>query len=205
MLHTYLLRRRFVALLCAALAAAHGIGRAQNKAIDTARNPQVEMPAAMREDLQVIGRYAEAVNKRTNPAPGVPVVATESPAAAPAAPGSGTSRRIDNLADPFEVSPQLRAARRGAPPAFSVTPTASKLDIRRRIQVKALLITPKGRMAQLEIDGAGARSDANTLTVMDGELVDLGDLGTYVVHISARDGVSLGTPGNPNAARMTLR
>jgi hypothetical protein len=134
MLHTYLLRRRFSRRVRHWLQRTASAGRRTNH---RHRNPQVEMPAAMREDLQVIGRYAEAVNKRANPATGMPVVATESPAVAPAAPGSGTSRRIDNLADPFEVSPQLRAARRGATPAFSVTPTASKLDIRRRIQVKA--------------------------------------------------------------------
>ena len=41
--------------------------------------------------------------------------------------------------------------------------------------------------------------------VMNGELVDFGELGTYTVHISAREGVTLANPGNPQSGRITLR
>ena len=127
------------------------------------------------------------------------------------------AHRSDNLIDPFEVSPQLRDGRRGMSAVGSL-PTANKLDLRRRIQVKAMLITPEGRAAQLEIDGArlpggvrgknaraGSLSSGDVLTVMDGELVDFGELGIYIVRISARDGVTLVNPGNPQTGRISLR
>jgi hypothetical protein len=120
---------------------------------------------------------------------------------------------MDTLIDPFEVSPQLRENRRGG--GFSGLPTASKLDLRRRVQVKAMIVTPTGRAAQLEIDGTrqpqgerggGAQSgQGDTMTVMDGELVDLGDLGIYIIRISASEGVTLANPGSPQTGRITLR
>lgn len=196
---------RQACVLCTALLSA-GTG-AQNKALDLAQDKQLEVPPAMREDLKTLGRYAQAVNQRTGPAvatpaPPDPVAATEHAAPAPATP----VRRTDSVADPFEVSPQLRQNRR-APGAFGGLPTATKLDLRRRIQVKALLVTPHGRMAQLDVDGSvhSARSNSNVLTVMDGELVDFGELGTYVVRISVRDGVTLTNPGSPQSSRISLR
>lgn len=187
---------RVCVLCCALLTAPAG---AQNKALDLAQDKQLEVPPAMREDLKTIGRYAQAVNQRTNP----------EITAAPehAAPTMATpARRTDSVADPFEVSPQLRQNRRAAS-TFGGLPTATKLDLRRRIQVKALLVTPHGRMAQLDIDGSAqnARSNSNVLTVMDGELVDFGELGTYVVRISVRDGVTLSNPGTPQSGRISLR
>lgn len=187
---------------------------AQNKAAELSRDQRVNLPPSVRDDLAVIGRYAESVNRKANPG------AADLPAATP--PGSGErapraelipARRTDALIDPFEVSPQLRESRRNG--GFSGLPTASKLDIRRRIQVKALIITPRGRAAQLEVDGnrqpVGGRGAAaqlqqgDTMTVMDGELVDLGELGTYIIHISAGEGVTLANPGSPQTGRITLR
>lgn len=187
---------RVCVLCCALLTAPAG---AQNKALDLAQDKQLEVPPAMREDLKTIGRYAQAVNQRINP--GTPA-APEHIAPTTAAP----ARRTDSVADPFEVSPQLRQNRRAAS-TFGGLPTATKLDLRRRIQVKALLVTPHGRMAQLDIDGSAqnARSNSNVLTVMDGELVDFGELGTYVVRISVRDGVTLSNPGTPQSGRISLR
>lgn len=187
---------RICVLCCALLTAPAG---AQNKALDLAQDKQLEVPPALREGLKTIGRYAQAVNQRTNP----------EITAAPehAAPTAATpARRTDSVADPFEVSPQLRQNRRTAS-TFGGLPTATKLDLRRRIQVKALLVTSHGRMAQLDIDGSAqnARSNSNVLTVMDGELVDFGELGTYVVRISVRDGVTLSNPGNPQSGRISLR
>lgn len=191
---------------------------AQNKALDLARDPQVNLPPSVRDDLSTIGRYADTVNRKLQPGAGAtPANApANAPAGAERAPrAEGPGRRLDTLGDPFEVSPQLRSGRRpGA--TFGGLPAATKLDLRRRVQVKAVLITAQGRAAQLEIDGKhaalgtrsaepGARTEGDTLTVMDGELVDFGDLGTFVVRISAREGVTLSNPGNPQSGRITLR
>ncbi|MGQ0710524.1 MAG: hypothetical protein ACT4NV_12335 [Rhodoferax sp.] len=210
-----LARRLHAASLLLALAAP---AWAQNKALDLARDPQVNLPPSVREDLSTIGRYAETVNRKLNPGAGAPAAPPPASAAPPAsgaerAPGA---RRMDALSDPFEVSPQLRENRRPSA-GFGGLPTATKLDLRRRVQVKAVLITPQGRAAQLEVDGRhtalgaraggepGAGPQGDMLTVMDGELVDFGDLGTYVVRISAREGVTLSNPGNPQTGRITLR
>lgn len=187
---------------------------AQNKAAELSRDQRVNLPPSVRDDLAVIGRYAESVNRKANPG------TADYPAAAQ--PGGNERalrpeplpvRRTDALIDPFEVSPQLRENRRTG--GFSGLPAASKLDIRRRIQVKAMIITPRGRAAQLEVDGSrqpqGGRGSAaqpqqgDTMTVMDGELVDLGELGTYIIHISAGEGVTLANPGSPQTGRITLR
>lgn len=187
---------------------------AQNKATELSRDQRVNLPPSVRDDLAVIGRYAETVNRKIGPA------SSQLPQAAETggnerAPRQETMpiRRTDTLIDPFEVSPQLRENRRGG--GFSGLPAASKLDIRRRIQVKAMIVTPRGRAAQLEIDGsrqpqggrgaAPASAHGDTMTVMDGELVDLGDLGTYIIHISASEGVTLANPGSPQTGRITLR
>lgn len=196
---------RQACVLCTALLSA-GTG-AQNKALDLAQDKQLEVPPAMREDLRTIGRYAQAVNQRTSPSAAAPATPSSVATTEHAAPTAATPvRRTDSVADPFEVSPQLRQNRRAAS-AFGGLPTATKLDLRRRIQVKALLVTTHGRMAQLDIDGSApsARNDSNVLTVMDGELVDFGELGTYVVRISARDGVTLTNPGSPQSSRISLR
>lgn len=187
---------------------------AQNKATELSRDQRVNLPPSVRDDLAVIGRYAETVNRKTNGASEEMPVPTQIGAGERVPRTELTPvRRMDTLIDPFEVSPQLRENRRGG--GFSGLPAASKLDIRRRVRVKATIVTPRGRAAQLEIDGsrqpAGGRggaqliSSGDSMTVMDGELVDLGDLGTYIIHISASEGVTLANPGSPQTGRINLR
>lgn len=164
-------------------------------------------------------RPAVAVNRQNSPNFEEPVLPQQaSEGERPVRQNPMVTHRSDNLIDPFEVSPQLRDGRRGMS-SIGTLPAANKLDLRRRIQVKAMLITPEGRAAQLEIDGnrspgnvrsksarmGGSASSGDVLTVMDGELVDFGELGTYIVRISAREGVTLANPGNPQTGRISLR
>lgn len=187
---------------------------AQNKATELSRDQRVNLPPSVRDDLDIIGRYAQTVIRKVTPGDEeVPSPPLAGGSERPLRPEAGTARRMDTLIDPFEVSPQLRENRRGG--GFSGLPTASKLDLRRRVQVKAMIVTPKGRAAQLEIDGyrqpQGDRGgvvqsrQGDTMTVMDGELVDLGDLGIYLITISASEGVTLANPGSPQTGRITLR
>lgn len=215
----FLFRCRLPATLIVLAGAAFATA-AQNKALDLAQDANIKVPQGMRDDLATIGRYADTVNRRVNSAAtalaGDATSVGSAPASGQAAPPEvAGGRRFDTLVDPFEVSPQLRENRRGSG-GFRGLPAASKLDIRRRVQVRAMLVTPHGRAAQLEVDarrvgteargkGAAGASDGDVLTVMDGELVDFGELGTYVVHVSAREGVTLANPGNPQTGRITLR
>ncbi len=193
-------------MVCVALGAPSAF--AQNKALDLAEDKKLDVPPAMRDALKTIGNYAQTVNQRINPEPDIS--ATHAEGLRPPSPASATGapnlRRMEGLVDPFEVSPQLRQNRKNFG-AFGGLPSATKLDLRRRIQVKALLVTAHGRMAQLEVDGdaLSARSNSNVLTIMDGELVDFGELGTYVAHITAREGVTLSNPGSPQSSRISLR
>ncbi len=183
---------------------------AQNKASELARDQSVNIPPSLRKDLATLGRYADAVNQRVGKlVEGEPADKQETPATATPA------RSGNNLVDPFEVSPQLREGRRGLG-AFTGLPNATKLDIQRHVRVKAILVTATRSAAQLDFGGrafevvgrgkgASAQLGGESIMVMDGELVDFGELGTYTVHINAREGVTLANPGNPQTGRITLR
>ena len=183
------------ALCCLLLLASHGV-QAQNKAAELSRDPSVGLSREARDNLATIGRYAENVRSRIGEA-------MDSP---PQRPNNASARRTDSMVDPFAVSPQLREGRRSGG-AFNGLPSASKLDVQRQVRVKALLVTAFGRVAQLELPGiaSGAAGGGQTMTVMDGDLVDLGDLGTYTVHIGATNGITLSNPGTPQGNRITLR
>lgn len=170
----------------------------QNKALELSRDKSVDLQPSMRENLETIGRYAESVNRQVNKlGGGRPATESPPPVEIPRQ-EAPPARRFDLMVDPFEVSPQLRDGRR-SPGSFSGLPTASKLDIQRQIQVKALLVTARGRGAQLLV-----RGDQRIL-VKDGDLVDFGDLGTFTVHVGAEEGVTLTNPGMPQGNRITLR
>lgn len=183
------------ALCCLLLLAGNG-ALAQNQAAELARDPSVGLGQEARDNLAIIGRYAENVRSRIGEALDSP------PQRSP--------RRTDSMIDPFAVSPQLREGRGGA---FNGLPSASKLDVQRQVKVKALLVTAFGRVAQLELPGiatgpggrGGADGGGETMTVMDGEMVDFGELGTYTVHIGATKGITLSIPGLPQGNRITLR
>lgn len=185
------------ALCCLLLLTGNGV-QAQNKAAELSRDTSAGLSREARDNLATIGRYAENVRSRIGEALDSP------PAAAP--------RRTDSMIDPFAVSPQLREGRRSGG-AFNGLPSASKLDVQRQVRVKALLVTAFGRVAQLELPGlangpggrGGADGGGQTMTVMDGEMVDFGDLGTYTVHIGATNGITLSDPGTPQGNRITLR
>lgn len=177
---------------------------AQNKALDLARDKNTELHPSMRENLATIGRYAETVNRQVNKLSGDERDSSNA-AGAPPSPSSPSppsrqaspNRRSESIADPFEVSPQLRDTRR-TKNGFSGLPASSKLELQRQIQLRALLIAPGGRAAQLGIRHQEA------ITVMDGELIDLGDLGTFHVRID-REGVTLSNPSLPQASKIVLR
>lgn len=179
---------------------------AQNPAADLARDKNTDLNPTLREGLATIGRYAETVNRQVNSLSGGKAAAPETQAQAQAQPlplppelagrRQDSSHRPDIGADPFEVSPQLREGRGGN--RFMGLPGANVLDLQRRVQVRALLITPQGRAAQLAINGR------ETVTIMDKELVDLGDLGTFQVQID-REGVALFNPSAPQGKKVVLR
>lgn len=194
--------RRAAALLIPLLILAAAPALAQNKALDLARDRNTEMHPSMRENLATIGRYAETVNRQVNKLSGDERNAAERTGAPPspssAAPRQASpNRRFEGIADPFEVSPQLRDTRR-TKGGFGGLPSSSKLELQRQIQLRALLIAPGGRAAQLGIRHQEA------ITVMDGELIDLGDLGTFHVRID-REGVTLSNPSLPQASKIVLR
>lgn len=191
---------------------------AQNKSVDTLRQKSttavspvdslrekgISVPPAMRDDLEIIGRHADAVSRQLSGRTPEPAAETTAEAAPAPVPVDGSlprraagPRRLDNLVDPFEVSPQLRDNRR-SPGAFAGLPSASRLDVQRQIQVKAVLVSARGKGAQLLVRG-------QTVLVKDGDLVDFGDLGTYAVHVDTKDGVTLTNPGMPQGSRITLR
>ena len=172
---------------------------AQNKALELSRDKTIDLQPSMRENLATIGRYAESVNRQIGKLSGE----SPSPEPAPLPEASGRrelppARRLDTMIDPFEVSPQLRDGRR-SPARFSGLPVASKLDVQRQIQVKALLVTARGRGAQLLVRGD------QSILVKDGDLVDFGDLGTFTIHVGAEEGVTLSNPGLPQGNKITLR
>ncbi|MDR0440942.1 MAG: hypothetical protein LBI59_08185, partial [Candidatus Accumulibacter sp.] len=91
--------------------------------------------------------------------------------------------------------PRLREAS-GA--RFSGLPDVSTLELQRRVHVRAVLRTPHGALAQLLIN------DKEVVTLMDKELIDLGDLGVYQAEIQA-DAVALSNPNNPQGKKVVLR
>jgi hypothetical protein len=176
----------YLSLCCLLLLTGNGVF-AQNKAAELSRDQSVGLNQSARDDLATIGRYAENVRGRLNEAPD--------------SPPASSLRRTDSMVDPFAVSPQLREGHRPGG-SFNGLPSASKLDVQRQIRVKALLVTAFGRVAQLEMS---ALTGSQAMTVMDGDLVDFGELGIYTVHISATQGITLSTPGSPQGNRITLR
>ncbi|MDD5328502.1 MAG: hypothetical protein PHX38_00725 [Sulfuricella sp.] len=167
--------------------------RAQNPAAELAGDKSKEMAPSLREGMATIGRYADEVNRRVRQ----PAAA---PAAAPAAPAKAdepgrANPRIDIGRDPFEVSAQLKEGRSGG--RFMGLPKSGTLDLQRRIQVKALLRTAQGGIAQLVVN------NKDIVTVMDKELIDLGDLGAFQVRINA-EGLTLIDPSAPGK-RVVLR
>jgi hypothetical protein len=172
---------------------------AQNKALELSRDKNIDLQPSMRENLATIGRYAESVNRQIGKLSGESVSPESNlPPEPPARRELPVARRLDTMVDPFEVSPQLRDGRR-SPGSFSGLPVASKLDVQRQIQVKALLVTARGRGAQLLVRGQ------QSILIKDGDLVDFGDLGTFIVHVGADEGVTLSTPGQPQSNKITLR
>lgn len=172
---------------------------AQNKALELSRDKSIDLQPSMRENLATIGRYAESVNRQVGKLSGEATPQESIPhQESPARREIPAGRRLDSMIDPFEVSPQLRDGRR-SPGNFNGLPIASKLDIQRQVQVKALLVTARGRGAQLLVRGQQA------LLVKDGDLVDFGDLGTFTIHVGAVDGVTLTHPGLPQGNKITLR
>jgi hypothetical protein len=174
-----------------------------NPASALARDGPGDMPDTLREQLDTIGRYAEEVQRRV----GAPEAATPAETAAPeastpeanppeeaAAPARG-ARQIDLTVDPFGVSPQLRA---GAGARFSGLPDASMLELQRRVQVRAVLRTSQGVLAQLLIN------NKDVITLMDKDLIDLGDLGIFQAEIQT-GAVALSNPNNPQGKKVVLR
>ena len=72
------------------------------------------------------------------------------------------------------------------------------LELQRRVRVRAVLRTPQGTLAQLLIN------NKDVVTLMDKELIDLGDLGTYQAEILA-GAVSLANPSQPQGKKVVLR
>lgn len=188
--------RRRTALCAIALAA--GLAHAQapqapaarNPASELARDPQTDIPAHLREQLDTIGRYAAEVNRRVV-SPG-----QNTTPAAPAAPTARGARQVGLTGDPFEVSPQLREGRSSY--RFSGLPGANVLELQRRVQLRAVIRTPQGTLAQLLIN------NKDVVTIMDKELLDLGDLGTFQAEIQAGT-VSLSNPSSPQGKKVVLR
>ena len=78
------------------------------------------------------------------------------------------------------------------------TTGASVLELQRRVQLKAVLRTRQGTLAQLQIN------HKDTITVMHKELIDLGDLGTFLVEIDSGT-VALSSPSAPQGKKVVLR
>lgn len=191
--------------------------QATNPAQALAQDASTRLPAQLRSDMATIGRYADTVRQQLSgptsaSAAGAASVASVASVAGIAGNPEKPATRLDQLLDPFAVSPQLRDERHGpGSGSYRGLPSATRLDIQRQVRVKAVLVTPRSRATQLEITSYGYASRAqgndygNALLVMDGELVDLGDLGVYVVHIDPHNNVTLAQPGSPQSARITLR
>jgi hypothetical protein len=137
----------------------------------------------MRANLQTIGQYAQEVSRRAGAAV-VPLTGATPSAEATPAPAAAR--------DPFEVSPQLREGRKYG---YSGLPNANVLEVQRRVQVRAVIRSGQHTLAQLFID------NKDTITVMDKELIDLGDLGTFLVHIERDGTVALYQPEHRRKAR----
>ena len=174
-------------LLTLALAALPWPAAAQNPAEKLAADPNTSLTQDMRADLQTIGRYAQEVSRRAG-APALPPTGTTAPAAA--APTPAPVAR-----DPFEVSPQLREGRSYR---YSGLPGANVLEVQRRVQVRAVIRSGQNTLAQLFIDNKDA------ITVMDKELIDLADFGTFQVIID-NGTVALSDPNNRQGKKVVLR
>ncbi len=175
------------ALACL-LAVAAGLAQAAkppHPAAAPARERQADIPAPRHEQPDTIGRLAAEAGRRV----GVPAANAGPVAVRP-------SRQVDLMVDPFEVSPQLREGRSGS--RFTGLPGASVLELQRRVRVRAVLRTPQGTLAQLLIN------NKDVVTLMDKELIDLGDLGTYQAEILA-GAVSLANPSQPQGKKVVLR
>ncbi len=174
-------------LLTLALAALPWPAAAQNPAEKLAADPNTSLTQDMRADLQTIGRDAQEVSRRAG-APALPPTGTTAPAAA--APTPAPVAR-----DPFEVSPQLREGRSYR---YSGLPGANVLEVQRRVQVRAVIRSGQNTLAQLFINNKDA------ITVMDKELIDLADFGTFQVNISGGT-VALTDPSSPQGKKVVLR
>lgn len=187
------------ALLLLTLSALAPAAHAQNRALDLAHDKTTDLHPTLRAGLGTLGRYADTVTRQTKAVAGSHQGEAPSseragqvlpPAPAPA------GRRGEPGNDPFEVSPQLREGR--STNRYTGLPGASILELQKQVQLRALIITPQGRAVQLFVRGA------ETITVMDKELIDLGSLGTFLVHIE-RDGVTLYNPSLPQGKKVVLR
>lgn len=161
---------------------------AQNPAEKLAADPNTSLTQDMRADLQTIGRYAQgsfAPRRRArssadrNYGPG----------------GRGTTDAGARGTRSFEVSPQLREGRSYR---YSGLPGANVLEVQRRVQVRAVIRSGQNTLAQLFINNKDA------ITVMDKELIDLADFGTFQVDIS---GGTVTAPTDParRKAKVVLR
>ena len=150
-----------------------------NPASALAASPSGQLPNDLRGQLETIGRYAAEVGRRTQGGEARPV-----------------SRQVDLSGDPFEVTPQLRAGRNRSP--FTGLPGASVLELKRRVQLRAVLRSAQGAVAQLLIN------EKDVITIMDKELIDLGELGTFQVEIQSAT-VSLLDPNNRQGKKVVLR
>lgn len=168
---------------------------AQNQALDLARDKSTDLHPSLREGLNTLGRYAETVNRQVNSLSGNRS-GDAAPLDAPPLPRAAGGRRFESSNDPFEVSPQLREGRSAH--RYQGSPGASILELQKQVRLKALVITPQGRAAQLAIN------QTETITVMDRELIDLGGLGTFFVQIE-RQGVTLSDPSMPQGKKVILR
>ena len=181
-------RRRALAAALAALSAlacaqtpapAAGAAARSNPASALAASPSGQLPNDLRGQLETIGRYAAEVGRRTQGGEARPA-----------------PRQVDLSGDPFEVTPQLRAGRNRSP--FTGLPGANVLELKRRVQLRAVLRSGAGSVAQLLIN------DKDVITIMDKELIDLGELGTFQVEILSAT-VSLSDPNNLQGKKVVLR
>lgn len=149
--------------------------------VTQAQTPAAEKPAASSRPAGAVSAPAAAETA----APGLPARQTLLPRTA--------ARRFDTTNDPFEVSPQLREGRTGN--RYPSGGGASVLELNRFIRLKAVLLIRGHAAAQLQI------RNQETITVMDKELIDLGDLGTFQVTID-HEGVALANPGLPQGRKV---
>ncbi len=173
-------------LLTLALAALPWPAAAQNPAEKLAADPNTSLTQDMRANLQTIGQYAQEVSRRAGAAV-VPLTGATPSAEATPAPAAAR--------DPFEVSPQLREGRKYG---YSGLPNANVLEVQRRVQVRAVIRSGQHTLAQLFIDNKDA------ITVMDKELIDLADFGTFQVIID-NGTVALSDPNNRQGKKVVLR